>query len=185
MRQRDGDDNLGKTGDLLQCDIRVKSADEPGSLQPIQAGPAGCCRDVGNLCKFGLAQLSMLLDGTEDADIGAIKTKFFHELKLSPHILVPWKQQASVFCIEVFLGHARRACARFCDTVWNNRVGHRLPRVFSVCWNPWLPVFMHPRTLAAPGQDFIKALSQRIEWLLWEIEIKIVNDGVGIRQAPV
>jgi hypothetical protein len=102
--------------------------------------------------KFGLAQLSMLLDGTEDADIGAIKTKFFHELKLSPHILVPWKQQASVFCIEVFLGHARRACARFCDTVWNKRVGHRLPRVFSVCWNPWLPVFMHPRTLAAPSQ---------------------------------
>jgi hypothetical protein len=43
----------------------------------------------------------------------------------------------------------------------------------------------HPRTLAAPGQDFLKALSQRLEWLLWEIEIKIVNDGVGIRQAPV
>jgi len=83
MRQRDGDDNLGKVSDPIKRDVRVIPAYESGRFQPGQSLPARCRRQVHDLGELRFAQLAILLQRAEDTDIGRIKSVFLAHSELS------------------------------------------------------------------------------------------------------
>jgi hypothetical protein len=84
MGERDRHHHARRINHPFQRDVGVIAADIPRRPQAVQPRPAGRRRQIHEFGQFGLAQLPMLLDGTENANIRWIETLSFS------HILTPY-----------------------------------------------------------------------------------------------
>ncbi len=78
--QGDRQNHLGEISQSTQLNIGVIAPDIPTRFQSSQPRPAWRRRKTANLGKLGFAQLTMLLQRTENSDVCGIKGKSLHSV---------------------------------------------------------------------------------------------------------